>query len=373
MGYRNLAHRVLPRKVLKDLRAIIDRHNKDAANGKNKRVGSRTRIKRQRILEMGIAELWTLGKKIEVFSNFKERHIETLAKYWESIPLDPGTLENKISVFRVFVNQWLGKGDYIKESSRYVSNPDSVRRQYVATDDKSWEAQEIDIDQLLDEVYEFDRFVGIQLKMEDAFGLRGNEAIRFRPHLDDHETAIEVSEGTKGGKSRIVPILDAYQRDLLDHAKEMVRTLKSDLRRPGQSEEQAKNRYYYVCRKFGITKGKLKITPHGLRHGYANREYYELTGAKSPVQGGKPGEIDQQTHNLAILKISRRTGHNRKHITGAYVGSFGHALRSIAKTPEEMEKARGSKPRLSWGQIITADAVLKKPAFEAQAEKEEEK
>lgn len=30
------------------------------------------------------------------------------------------------------------------------------------------------------------------------------------------------------------------------------------------------NRIYYVCRIFGITKDQLNITPHGLRHGYAN-------------------------------------------------------------------------------------------------------
>lgn len=40
----------------------------------------------------------------------------------------------------------------VKESKCYVSSPDSIKRQYIAYEDRTWEAREIDVDSLIQEV-----------------------------------------------------------------------------------------------------------------------------------------------------------------------------------------------------------------------------
>jgi hypothetical protein len=63
---------------------------------------------------------------------------------------------------------------------------------------------------------------------------------------------------------------------------------------------------------------------HGLRHGYAQRRYQELTGWKSPAAGGPksaeltPGQKEKDLE--ARLMISRELGHEREQITAVYLG-----------------------------------------------------
>ena len=63
---------------------------------------------------------------------------------------------------------------------------------------------------------------------------------------------------------------------------------------------------------------------HGLRHAYAQRRYFELTGWKAPAAGG-PLASDLSTQQKTIdeaarLAISRELGHEREQITAVYLG-----------------------------------------------------
>jgi hypothetical protein len=63
---------------------------------------------------------------------------------------------------------------------------------------------------------------------------------------------------------------------------------------------------------------------HGLRHAYAQRRYFELTGWKAPAAGG-PRSKDLSPEQKVVdrearLAISRELGHEREQITAVYLG-----------------------------------------------------
>ena len=97
---------------------------------------------------------------------------------------------------------------------------------------------------------------------------------------------------------------------------------------PPSTWKQAQQRFYGLIRnRLGISKKALGVTPHGLRHGYVQDEYRELTGLPTPVEGGALGKIDRETHRSASMTVSRWVGHGRIDVTTSYYGSYGHALR----------------------------------------------
>ncbi len=158
--------------------------------------------------------------------------------------------------------------------------------------------------------------------------LRRTEAIMLKPKIADEGETLHVRWGTKGGRPRLVPIVSEYQRAVLDKAKSMCDDKKGVVCRPGKTLEQAINRFKYIMSSCGITKKLEGVVAHGLRHGYVHRRYEERTGgAKLPIKGGTPGQIDNQLEKVAKMKIMEEVGHSRESVTTAYGGSFGHASR----------------------------------------------
>ena len=131
--------------------------------------------------------------------------------------------------------------------------------------------------------------------------MRPKEARHFRPHgavipraaaiardadaFPEHDTFLRISHGTKGGRPRDVPITSDAQRDLLSRVTEAVAS-GMYVGRPGCTSTQNSTRFYYVIRKFGISKDQLGVVAHGLRHQHANDEYENAAGAPSRVRGG---------------------------------------------------------------------------------------
>ena len=63
---------------------------------------------------------------------------------------------------------------------------------------------------------------------------------------------------------------------------------------------------------------------HSLRHDYAQRRYFELTGWKAPVAGGPTSKHltpeQRALDNEARATISRELGHARAEISAVYLG-----------------------------------------------------
>jgi integrase len=303
---------------IKTLNAVIKAHNKATASGE-KVVSFSTQDARREILEQGFKQLRVLGYKLPDVSGFKERHMTALGNNWEAKNLSASTIQNRISVFRVFA-EWIGKTGMIRGSENYVKNPKSVERQLVTNIDKTWSGQQKSLADMLEVIQQQDKYVAIQLELQLAFGLRMKEAALLKPHMADKEHYLAVNWGTKGGRDRVVPIENDYQRDVLIRAKLFLENPNNSMTPKDYNFKQWRNHYYYVCHEVGISR-KDGITSHGLRHERFNGIYLERTGQPSPVKGGVACAIDAYTHEMARQEIAEVAGHSRESISGAYIGN----------------------------------------------------
>jgi len=276
-------------------------------------------------LEKGFVELRKLGYKLPDVSGFKERHMTALGHAWEAQKLSSATLQNRISVFRVFA-EWIGKRGMIRDAIYYVKNTESVARQLAAKTDKTWAAQQKSLAEKLEELRKKDPYVAMQLELQRAFGLRMKEAALLRPNPADKVDYLAIAWGTKGGRDRVVRIETDYQKDALVRAKALLLVGDGPMIPANYSFKQWRNHYYYVCRKCGISR-KEGITSHGLRHERLNEIYTQITGKRSPIKGG--GVNKQSVEEVNLDKVARQevaevAGHSRSSIANAYLGSnFG--------------------------------------------------
>src|SRR5690606_21223542 len=120
----------------------------------------------------------------------------------------------------------------------------------------------------------------------------------------------------KGGRPRTIPITNRYQHVLLREVTELV---KGDSLIPAHlNYVQQQHRYDRQIRKAGMRK------LHGLRHAYAQRRYWQLTGWNCSAREG-PASQDLSPEQRAIdeearLTISHELGHSRAAITAVYIG-----------------------------------------------------
>lgn len=300
------------------LKEIINA-NKTGAARMNKIVGFETQALRESILFQGFTELKTIGYHIHDPVNFKPKHMRALAQYWVDKELKPATIQNRISIFRVFCS-WIGKGDMIGESKNYVEDALSVKRTYAAKEDKSWSAKEIDFAGILDTILAEEPVVALYVVLGLNFGLRLRESYMLKPHRADKLRYVALAEGTKGRRDRTVPIESEDQKAIIELAKQFTNCVNGHIGMPGKSLLQTKNRVNYVLIKCGVTSKQMDITFHGLRHQFANDFYERRSGVDSPVRGGPniSGEVDE----LARLQTSEALGHSRKSITSAYLGGI---------------------------------------------------
>lgn len=308
-----------PTDLLSGIQAII-KSNVKIALRKKKVISQATIKKRTTVIFAFFRELRLHGYKINNPNNLSQKHIQFVVRKWEKDGLAASTMQTRLSVIRGFC-EWMNKPGMVRQLESYLVNKDNAVRNYITDTDKSWSAilDEIGVNTLIKEIEENDEIVGVQLRLMQAFGLRKKEAICFKPKMADHGEYIVVTDGTKGGRDRVVPVANKVQRELLDYCKSRCDSLTAHMGRPGKSLLQEMNHFDYVMAKFGITKNGLGLTSHGLRHQYLNDRFEAIAGAPSPVRGG--GVLDKERDELARYRTSEEAGHSRINITSAYFGS----------------------------------------------------
>lgn len=116
---------------------------------------------------------------------------------------------------------------------------------------------------------------------------------------------------------------------MLDEAKEFARTPNGHIGNPERTKYQNEKRFANIMAKLGLTKKKLGVTAHGLRHQFINDLLEEDTGCKTPVRGGNSEDWEGGKNDLAILNAMEQAGHSRKSIGVAYYGKPN----AVAKKP----------------------------------------
>jgi len=265
--------------------------------------------------------------------NLAHKHVNAMVQIWREDKLQPPTIQTYLSFLRGLAH-WLGKPGFIRKPAHYGLSLDEYQRTGIAERDKSWSAKGVDIDKLIDQVCEFDPYVGASLRVIRAFGLRRKESVMLRPHecvvrfeatglpqeQQQGERYVWIRQGAKSGRQRFVPLNNARREAAIKYAQQVAAwDAHAHLGRPGHDLRQNLRRFDYVLHKFGIAASKLGITAHGLRHEALIDEFIAQTGAPPAVRGGPP--LAPQVEDAARVAVSRLAGHDRRRAASAYLGA----------------------------------------------------
>ena len=275
---------------------------------RNNRDGSyATQAQRQRMLDLVANQLHELGFRQMSAQSLKPKHVEALIKHWQDANLAVATIKNRMTALRWWAAK-VNRQNVIARTNDHYGIPD---RQFVANISK---ARSVSAEALagIKDVH-----VRMSLELQQAFGLRREEAIKFSPSYADRGDHLTLKASwTKGGKARDIPIRTEAQREVLNRAHQLAG--RGSLIPPNRNYVQQLRIYEGHTSRAGLSK------LHGLRHAYAQQRYHELTGRPCPAAGGPAAkalaESQRALDHTARLTISKELGHEREAITTVYLG-----------------------------------------------------
>ena len=284
------------------------------------------KTKRDYVWRLGscVRELTSLNIKIQNLSELSRKQMSQLVSKWVRDGRSASTMANKTTVLHR-MGVWMGKPHLcpaLPDMLRELGEDSNLsHRQYTALISKAVTSKNIDPEELFKEMDKLSIVGGLQLRLQLHFGMRVLETIMFKPFAADRGNELLVVDGTKGGKARMVPIETEEQRILIDEAKVMASNNPKGILTEHKKMKlnQAVARYYYLCKKIGLTQRDLGATSHGLRHTFANIQFKNITGVDSPVNGG--ARIPHAEEVAARRQVSQVLGHERPSITSAYLGN----------------------------------------------------
>ncbi len=276
--------------------------------GRNNRDGSHaTQAKRAYLLSQIANQLQELGFNGMSVRSLRAKHVQALVSKWQQQQMAVGTIKNRLAAVRWWARKVNRRGAVAKGNDFYGI----PSRQMVSSFSK---AQTLSAAQLARIT---DRHVYLSLELQRAFGLRREEALKFRPNYADRgDRLVLKASWTKGGKSRVVPIRTDAQRKLLGRVWQLAG--KGSLIPAERSYIQHLRVYVRQIMNAGLSK------MHGLRHAYAQERYFELTGWLCPIAGGPISKSltanDRRIDQAARLTISHELGHAREEVLSIYIG-----------------------------------------------------
>ena len=275
------------------------RHNREGSFG--------TQVQRERELTLIANQLHEIGFRGMNSHSLKPKHVEGLVRHWLEKEVAVGTIKNRMASFRWWARK-VNRQNVVARSNDHYGIPNRI---FVTNTSKAKSILEMDLAKVRDE------HVRMSLELQQAFGLRREEAIKFIPsYADQGDHLILKPSWTKGGKARVIPFRTEHQRWVLDRAHKLAG--KGSLIPSNRNFRQQLRIYEGHTLRAGLSK------MHGLRHAYAQRRYEELTGWKSPAAGGQPRKsltrIQRDRDRQVRLIISRELGHEREQITAVYLG-----------------------------------------------------
>ena len=266
-----------------------------------------TRAARSYALAQIADTLHELGFKGLRATGLRRKHVVALVREWKRQGRSIGTMKNRTAHIRWWAKRIDRPGVVPPNGALGIAN-----REYVTNEDKS---VVLDPEKL---ALVTDPHVAVALRLEAAFGLRREEAIKFTPSRDDRGDRVRPKGSTtKGGRPREVPVRNEAQRRLLDEARNLVGS--GALIPPDRNYRQQLKVYESQTREAGLYR------MHGLRHRYAQTRYEDLTGWKPPAAGG-PSQRSLTGARRRIDTAARRTiaeelGHSRSGVVGVYCGA----------------------------------------------------
>lgn len=311
---------------------LVEQGNKIVA-GKMRTATKETRRARRQSVQ-GVTKELKAKFKLKDLSNLKEKHIDHLLQKWKGEGRSPSWLKNNMTHVRWLCKE-IGKANLVPRS-----NSDArigiEKREIKYNTDKAWTPSE----SLKTDLPEAQR---LHVELMRQFGMRFQEAGKFRPGENYKDGKVEIVYGTKGGLDREIikseQVGDTRSLDIRsERQRELIVRLDRYLSDRGivsLSQEKTKykdfvNSCTYQHRMVGMTKDGVG-TPHGLRHAYAQDRYTDITGWKAPAamtdqerkdfRSAMTAE-DKEKDRVARQEISEELGHGRSQVSSNYVGSW---------------------------------------------------
>ena len=272
-------------------------HNRDGSHA--------TQANRRRGLTAMATDLYELGYRPQGAASLKPKHVTALVAHWQSQNLSNATIKNRIGWIRWWAEK-VNKSSVIPRDNAELG----VAQRTTSTENKAWHLPPV--------IKLPSPHMRLSVHLMEAFGLRLEESLKIKPHQADHGKVVRLQGSwTKGGRPRDIIVTTLEQRALLEAAKLLAG--KGSLIPADRSYIQHRKALEHQTLKAGYT------NLHGLRHGYAQRRYRQLTGWDSPKAGGpKRSELtaDQRPiDDFARSVISEELGHSRLEITRVYLGT----------------------------------------------------
>ncbi len=192
------------------------------------------------------------------------------------------------------------------------------RRVFVTNESKAISLENIDLSKI-------DENIAQSLRLQDSFGLRREESMKFQPEfaldgqwIDNAKYIVLKPTWTKGKRGRTIPISNENQRKELRKAYALAQKNGGSMIPKEKSYKAHKSNFEAVTHALGVGQ------THGLRHGYAQTRYLELMGFPCPAVGGSRSlSADEVAKDKEIrMLISEELGHSRINITSVYLGSW---------------------------------------------------
>lgn len=274
-----------------------------------------TQANRKAMLSLFSEQLKECGYKVNQMrpSDLKGRHINALVTKWKSEDKSTGTIKNRMTALRWWADK-CGKAEIVKDNAIYGIE----KRVYVTNENKSVSLHDLDLSKI-------DENIAQSLRLQDAFGLRREESMKFQPEfaLDgqtiDNARYVRLKDSwTKGGRPRTIPITNEKQRQELKNAYAQA------IKNGGSMIPKEKSYKSHLASFESVTHALGVGQTHGLRHGYAQTRYRELMGFDCPAVGGSRSlSADEVAKDKEIrMLISEELGHSRINITSVYLGSW---------------------------------------------------
>ena len=266
-----------------------------------------TQRDRSYVLAQAANMLHDLGFRRLRATGLRRKHVNALVREWQRAGLSTGTVKNRMAALRWWATQ-IGRPGVVGTNGEHGIG----ERAYVNNADKS---RRLDPERLARVT---DAHVQMALRLQAAFGLRREEAIKFRPAYSDRGDRIVLKASTtKGGRAREIPVWNDRQRSVLDAARRLVGG--GAMIAPGRNYAAQKKVYEKRTEAAGLAR------MHGLRHAYAQDRYEHLTGWKAPAAGGPSRKslsgARRRIDAGARLTLARELGHGRREIVAQYLGA----------------------------------------------------
>ncbi|MXW07435.1 MAG: integrase [Gammaproteobacteria bacterium] len=266
-----------------------------------------TQAARKKHLKRFARELCMLGFNQMHVRSLKLKHVHALINYWQRTGHSIGTQKNALAYLRWWARK-IGKDEMIPKSNNELL---IGKRNLLPTKSKA----QYFTRNILRKIS--NQYMRLSIELQQEFGLRQEESLKFRPSYADRGSHIELKGSwTKGGRKRSIPVVSDEQRDLIDRIHAIAD--QGSLIPKEHSLKTWKSKYQWVLTNLGLK------NLHGLRHGYAQRRYRDLAGFEPVFAGGpKRTALDSEQRIIDVqarLQVSHELGHNRIEITDVYLG-----------------------------------------------------